>query len=98
MKSTVWDKLYQGIKANRATDDIPSRAKSKGSETMLPEGSLRGGRHDVDGIGSPTDKVFMSERGGGNTLTGAVHAWYIRAACCADLKKEKEEAIDRAQE
>ena len=59
MKSTVGDKLYQSIKTNRAADDIPSRAKSKGSETMLLEGRLGGGRHDVDGMGSPHDKVFI---------------------------------------
>jgi hypothetical protein len=58
MKGTVGDdKLYQGIKANRAADDIPSRAMSKGSETLIPEG--RGGRHDVDEIGSPDEKVFI---------------------------------------
>lgn len=70
MKSTAGDKLYQGIKANRAADDIPSRAKSKGSETLLPEGRLRDGRHDVDGIGSPHDEVFMYDRGGGSISTG----------------------------
>lgn len=59
MKSTVGDKLYQSIKANRAADDIPSRAKSKGSETLLLEGRLGGGRHDVDGIGSSHDEVFI---------------------------------------
>jgi hypothetical protein len=54
MRSRVGDnELYQGVKANRAADDIQSRAKSKGSETLLPEGRLRGGRHDVDEIGSP---------------------------------------------
>src|SRR6267154_6361651 len=66
MKSIVGDKLYQSIKTNRAADDIPSRAKSKGSKALLPEG--RGGRHDVDGIGGPHDKLFMYDRGGGNTL------------------------------
>jgi len=68
MKSTVGDQLYQRIKANRAANNIPGRAKSKGSETLLPEG--RGVRHDVDEIGSPHDKVFMYDRGGGNISTG----------------------------
>ena len=57
MASTVGDRLYQGIKANRAADDIPDCAKGQGSETLLPEG--RGGRHDVDGIGSPREEVFI---------------------------------------
>jgi len=32
---TMGHKLYQGIKANRTTDDTPSRAKSKGNETLF---------------------------------------------------------------
>ena len=82
MKSTGKDKLYQGIKANRAADDIPRRAKSKGSETLLPEGRFGGGRHDVDEIGSPHDDVFMYDGGGGNLLTGrCTHG--TSAGCCA---------------
>ncbi len=38
-------KLYQGIKANRTTDDTPSRAKSKGNETLFLQ--RRDCRHDV---------------------------------------------------
>jgi hypothetical protein len=82
MKRTVGDKLYQRIKADRATDDIPGRAKSEGSETLLPEG--RGGRHDVDEIGSPHDQevfMFIYDRGGGNFLTGrCTHGTSGRAA------------------
>jgi hypothetical protein len=64
--------LYQGIEADRATDDIPSRAKGKSDETQLPK--RRGGRHDVDERGSEpekvhTEKVFMW--GGGAIMTGA---------------------------
>jgi hypothetical protein len=40
-------KLYQGIKANRTTDDTPSRAKSKGNETLFLQ--RRDRRHDTSG-------------------------------------------------
>jgi hypothetical protein len=44
-KSTVGNVLYQGIEADGATDDIPSGAKGKSSETLRLERSV--GRHDV---------------------------------------------------
>jgi hypothetical protein len=40
-ESIVEDKLYQGVKADRATDDIPSPGKSKSKEALLPK--RRGG-------------------------------------------------------
>ena len=59
VKRTEGDKLYQGIKANRTADDIPNRAKSEGSETLIPKGRV-GGRHIVDETaGSLHLKVFM---------------------------------------
>ena len=49
-KSTVGDILYQGIEADGATDDIPSGAKSKSSETLRLE--RRVGRHGAGGRAS----------------------------------------------
>ena len=40
-ESTVGDRLYQGVKADRTADDIPRPAKSKSKKTLLPE--RRGG-------------------------------------------------------
>jgi hypothetical protein len=60
-EEVMGNKLNQGIKANRTTDDTPSYGKSKGSKTLFPQRRVR--RHDTrerkDQPGGETKKVFM---------------------------------------
>jgi hypothetical protein len=78
-KSTAGDVLYQGIEADGSTDNIPSGAKSKSSETLRLE--RRVGRHDVGGRASGKRRYLCVPEGGRwidvgsmDVLTGAASA------------------------